>query len=217
MPIRKDLLEYRVNLKKQLKGIKDKDQRKRAAKIAGEEALKKLKEYMDRQKSPVTGNRFKALKKKTKDGKPTAYPDYKQEVAGNKKANLKLTGDMINEIELDYDKDSFTIFIDDPDETAKAYNHNVGDTVAKRNFIPNDARKEKFHRSIRDKYEKKIKDYAKKLPKKKAQDAEKESIKNINIDDFLDAISTRKITSKITTNEAGLDTVIKTLDIDDFI
>lgn len=209
MPIRKDLLEYRVNLKKQLKGIKDPAQRKRAAKLAGEEALKKIKEYMEKAKSPVTGQSFAKLSKE--------YAKTKKKMVGNSKANLKLTGDMIDEIDLDFDQDSFTIFIDDPDETEKAYNHNVGDTVKARPFIPDDNKRQKFDAGIRSKYEKKIKDFAKKLPKKTTQDAEKESIQTINIDDFLDAISTREITSTLTTDESGLATVIRTLDIDDFI
>lgn len=209
MPIRKDLLEYRVNLKKQLKGIKDPAQRKRAAKIAGEEALKKIKEYMNKAKSPVTGRSFAKLSKE--------YAKTKKKMVGNSKPNLQLTGDMIEEIELDYDKDSFTIFIDDPDETAKAYNHNVGDTVKARPFIPDDSKRQKFDGAIRDKYEKKIKDFAKKIPKKSTEDAEKESITNIDIDDFLEAISSREIRSTLTTSDTGLETVIRTLDIDDFI
>lgn len=209
MPIRKDLLEYRVDLKKQLKDIKDPAQRKRAAKIAGEEALKKIKEYMGKAKSPVTGQPFAKLNKD--------YAKAKKKMVGNDKPNLKLTGDMIDEIDLDFDQDSFTIFIDDPDETEKAYNHNVGDTVKARPFIPDDNKRQKFDSGIRDKYEKKIKDFAKKLPKKTTQYAEKESIQTINIDDFLDAISTREITSTLTTDESGLATVIRTLDIDDFI
>lgn len=209
MPIRKDLLEYRVDLTKQLKKIKDPDQRKRAAKIAGEEALKRIKEQVAKQKSPVTGNTFAKLNKN--------YAKYKKKIKGHSKADLSLTGDMLTELDMDFDQDSFTIFIDDPDETQKAYNHNVGDTVKKRPFIPDDSKNQKFHKaSVRDKYEKKIKQFAKGLPKQASE--QKESVSEFGLQDFIQTLSDKDLAKRfIDSADIGAEDIITTLNLDDFI
>ena len=207
MPIRKDLLEYRVDLTKQLKKIKDPDDRLRASKIAGEEALKRIKEMVAKQTSPVTGSSFKSLS--------TEYKKYKKGIVGNDKANMQLTGDMLGELDLDYDEDSFTIFIDDPDEAVKAFNHNTGDTVPKRPFIPDDAKNQKFHKkSVRDKYESKIKKFASNLPKKKE---EQKDIKKIELSDFVKTIAKKKFIESFTEDDVSTQEIPTRLDLDDFL
>jgi hypothetical protein len=50
--------------------------------------------------------------------------------------NMSLTGDMLGLMDIvDQDDNSITIGWDDSEQTAKAYNHNVGDTVPKRPFF----------------------------------------------------------------------------------
>ena len=207
MPIRKDLLEYKVDLKKQLKKIKDPDDRLRASKIAGEEALKRIKEMVSKQSSPVTGSSFKSLS--------ADYKKYKKGVVGNGKANMELTGDMLGELDLDYDEDSFTIFIDDPDEAIKAFNHNTGDTVPKRPFIPDDSKNQKFHKkSVRDKYEGKIKKFASNLP----QNKEKEStVGKVNLSDFVKTISKKSFVDSFTEDDVSSQDIPTRLDLDDFL
>ena len=207
MPIRKDLLEYRVDLTKQLKKIKDPDDRLRASKIAGEEALKRIKEMVAKQTSPVTGKSFEALS--------TKYKKYKKQFVGNTKANMQLTGDMLGELDLDYDEDSFTIFIDDPDEAIKAFNHNTGDTVPQRPFIPDDGKNQKFHKkSVRDKYESKIKKFANNLPKKPEG---QKSVGKISLDDFVQTVATDKFIKSFTEDDVSTQDIPTRIDLDDFL
>ena len=84
-------------------------------------------DYVGESKSPVAGGRFK---KELSD----AY----KKVSGKNNANLELTGSMLDSLEVipDYDSGLVTIGIFDPDETPKAYNHQVGDTLPQRQFLP---------------------------------------------------------------------------------
>ena len=184
MPLREDEIEYRVDLKKELRKIKDPSDRERAAKLAGEEALRRLKQYVARGDSPVAGN-------KPFDKLSTAYAKQKKKLVGNSKANLSLFGDMMGELDVDFDDESFTIFIDEPEQMAKAYNHNVGDTVPKRSFIPNDEAKKgkNFKKDIVNAYKNKIKQFAKRLPKPRPEDEPEEysgSLGSISIEDFFE-------------------------------
>lgn len=98
---------------------------------AGEVALEAVKEYMSKQVSPVKGKgKFRALKNKK-------YKQYKQKLVGNQNPNLELTGTMKDGMYVDSDQDSFTIFVDD-DNAEQAYNHQVGETVRQRQFLPFD-------------------------------------------------------------------------------
>lgn len=185
MPLREDEIEYKVDLKKELRKIKDPSDRERAAKLAGEEVLKRLKQYVARGESPVSGNgKFKKLSEN--------YAEQKKQLVGNKKANLSLFGDMMGELDVDFDDESFTIFIDEPEQMAKAFNHNTGDTLPKRPFIPNDEAKrgKNFKKDIVDAYKNKIKQFAKNLPKPKPEDKPDQeysgSIGSIDIEDFFD-------------------------------
>lgn len=54
----------------------------------------------------------------------------------NNKINMTLTGNMLGTMDIIKDeKNKITIGWDDPTENAKAYNHNFGDTVPKREFF----------------------------------------------------------------------------------
>ena len=50
MPITEDTIEFRVDLTKELKDIKDPADREQAARLAGNEALKKLKDFVKKGK-----------------------------------------------------------------------------------------------------------------------------------------------------------------------
>lgn len=184
MPIREDEIEYKIDLKKELRKIKDPSDKERAAKLAGEEVLKRIKQYVARGDSPVAGNgKFKKLSKD--------YAEKKKQLVGNKKANLSLFGDMLGELDVDFDDESLTLFIDEPEQMAKAENHNKGVTIPKRPFLPDDEAKrgKNFKRDIVDAYKNKIKQFAKKLPKPRPEDEPEEysgSIGSIDIEDFFD-------------------------------
>ena len=157
MPINKQKVSFTYNLGSLLEDVPDED-REDAAFDAGNAALDAVKGYMEGSSSPVKGEgKFKALSKD--------YKKKKRKIAGNDKANLKLFGDLDEAMEIDADINSFTISIRD-DNTEKAYNHNVGDTLPKRQFIPDDSRGETFKRSVVKKIKEQISKYKKK-PKRR--------------------------------------------------
>lgn len=143
MPIKKNEVSFTYDLDELLDEVPE-DDREDAALEAGEVALEKVHEYMDKRVSPVSGERnFRALK----DG---PYRDFKKSKVGNTKANLRLTGELIESMEVDADDSSFTLSVGgDKNNIAKSYNHNVGDTVIQRQFLPNDrVQGQTFKRSI---------------------------------------------------------------------
>jgi hypothetical protein len=63
-------------------------------------------------------------------------PEFRAFGKSKGKVNLKLTGDMLNLIDLtDETKDTITIGWDDSEQNAKAFNHITGDTVKPRPFF----------------------------------------------------------------------------------
>ena len=152
MPINKTEVSFTYDLDNLLEDVPDED-REDAAFDAGNAALDAVKGYMQGSSSPVKGEgKFKALSKE--------YKKRKRKIAGNTKANLKLFGDLDEAMEIEANENSFTISIKD-DNTEKAYNHNVGDTLPKRQFIPDETRGETFKRSVVKKIKDEIAKYKK--------------------------------------------------------
>lgn len=147
---------YRYDASKHLKGVPEED-REEATYQAGEAALQKIHEYMDAKKSPVKGIR------KNFDSLSDKYAEFKRSKVGNENPNLRLSGKLIESMDVDSDENSFTISIDDSDEIAKAYNHNEGDTLPMRKFMPHDDRTKNntFKKEIVDTIKKVIKRYKK--------------------------------------------------------
>ena len=79
--------------------------------------------------SPVKGNgKFQLLKK-----------DYAEsEHGGERKPILDAHGDMLQALTYKIVGNSLEIGIFDSEQAIKSYNHNVGDTLPKRQFIPNE-------------------------------------------------------------------------------
>lgn len=79
--------------------------------------------------SPVTGSAFKKLNSKYAAA----------EKAGDTVANLSLHGDMLDALtyHIDASAGELIVGIFDEKQAPKAYNHNVGDTLPRRPFIPN--------------------------------------------------------------------------------
>jgi hypothetical protein len=82
-------------------------------------------DYIGDSKSPVSGGKFKA----------SLSPAY-AEREGKDRANLDLTGSMLDSLDFEVDGTTLRIGIFDSSQTPKAYNHNVGDTLPQRQFIP---------------------------------------------------------------------------------
>lgn len=92
--------------------------------------------------SPVDGSKFEPLSEK--------YAKFKKIEVGNKDPNLELYGDLKAAILSRSTRDGVEIYIKGK-ETPKAFNHNVGDTVPKRQFIPDEDAGETFRSAIMDK------------------------------------------------------------------
>ena len=153
MPIEKKKIRYTVDLTEELdkRNVKP-HKRKEATRAAGEEALKNILQYTESQRSSVTGDKWQGLKSKR-------YKDLKKKMGKGSKANLRLNEDMLPSLSVESNRKSFTIKITDPTEKKKAYNHNTGDTLPKRQFIPNDEDGESFHDPIETRYKKKLDKY----------------------------------------------------------
>lgn len=77
----------------------------------------------------INGRRFTAYKDSYRDS------DTFKSMGKTGHVNLTLFSDMLNSIEYDYQGDNVVIFISDSTEAAKAYNHNTGDTLPRREFF----------------------------------------------------------------------------------
>lgn len=103
-------------------------------------------DYVGEGRSPVTGRGFKQLDKE--------YAD--REKGGRTLANLDLEGDMLNSLIYRKTGDGVDVGIFDDSQTPKAFNHNTGDTLPKRQFIPDES--ENFVGDIKKGVEKIVKD-----------------------------------------------------------
>ena len=190
MPIKKEKVSFTYNLGSLLENVPDED-REDAAFDAGYAALDAGKEYMAGASSPVKGSgRFKALSKD--------YKKKKQKIAGNTNPNLKLFGDLDEAMEVDADENSFTINIRD-DNAAKAYNHNVGDTLPKRQFLPDDQRGETFKRSVVTKIKEQIAKYKKK-PKRRPAPGEQPVEVGVSLEQIFKELAATKREEDIAKN-----------------
>ena len=153
MPIGKNKISYKVDLTEELDelGITG-NKRKQAAQAAGEVALGGILEATEQEISPVNRMRvFPALAKE--------YKKFKRKKVKGTKANLRLNEEMLHSMKVEADKNSFTIKITDPTEKKKAYNHNTGDTLPRRQFLPDDERDQKLKPGIRTAYLKMLEEY----------------------------------------------------------
>ena len=191
MPIAKDRVSYTLNLDDLLEDVPE-DDREDAAFDAGEAALEKVVDYMDRQVSPVSGKgKFPALGKQTPGEK--AYRKLKQRKVGNQKGNLRLTGDLINSLDVDADDRSFTISVDS-DNAGKAHNHLTGTTVRPRPFLPDDTSSGKnrnFKRDIISAIKQSIDSYKEK-PKARPKDVAPEEVTASEFDKLYDQFKATK-------------------------
>lgn len=95
----------------------------------GEYLLDSILDYVGSSTSPVSGGSFKK----------NLSPAYAK-LSGKDSANLDLTGSMLDSLVFvaNPESNSVTLGIFDSDEIPKAFNHNTGDTLPKRQFLPNE-------------------------------------------------------------------------------
>lgn len=91
-------------------------------------------------KSPVDGSRFEKLSKD--------YRKIKKKKTGRSTADLRLRSDMLSSLRVGNTLSGIKVSILQKKQVLKAFNHNVGDTLPKRQFIPNDGLEETFRPGI---------------------------------------------------------------------
>lgn len=164
MPIRKNKISYKIDLTKQLKRVPKKD-KKKAATVFAEALRDGIVDYCEKQRSPVSG--FGAFQKLSSEYKKTKLAAGEPPVP-----NLWLAGNMLPSIEAVGTQSSAEIKITDRLQKLKSYNHNVGDTLPQRPFIPDDENDGKFKASILKRAREAIKKFEapQKKPARKKQD-----------------------------------------------
>ncbi len=95
----------------------------------GDYLVQSILDYVGEAKSPVAGGRYKSTLS-------DVYANSQKN--GDKLANLDLNGDMLNALTFKTNASTgkVTVGIFDDDQAIKSYNHNVGDTLPQRQFIP---------------------------------------------------------------------------------
>lgn len=114
------------------------DQQEDVKEMVGDLLLEEIENYLDKSSSPVSGAPFKARKK---DGEPSI---------------LYERGDLRSSLEWESIDGGVEIGIFQESEAPKAFNHNVGDTVPTRRFIPLEG--EQFKKQINTKIKKLVLD-----------------------------------------------------------
>lgn len=138
MPIAIDNFSYTMEM--DTTGVPESD-KEDALNVAGQVILAQIKEYLDKQTTPVSGGKYK--RGLTKD-----YKALKKSMGEPGIANLQLTDAMLNDLEVDASNSTITFKIDDGLQRKKAFNHNTGDTLPLRQFLPDDGKEGKFKPNV---------------------------------------------------------------------
>ena len=130
MPIKKDKISFTLDLSDQIKKV-PKDKRMETTELVGLALIDSIGEYTSRGNSPVSKGEYK---KKMADGKTLS--------------DLYESGAMFGNLKVDALMSKVRIKLTKPKEKLKGYNHNTGDTLPVRKFLPNDESGEKFKPAI---------------------------------------------------------------------
>lgn len=143
MPISLDEMSYTLKLDK-LKEVPA-SKRKEAKELIGLTVKQMIVDYLDRGTSPVSGGSYqKTLSKEYK----------KKKLAQGKSgiADLDLEGDMLGNLKFTTSgpSDEINFKLSKKTEILKGYNHNVGDTLPQREWLPDDEVDGQFKPAIRN-------------------------------------------------------------------
>ena len=140
--------EVKIDLKNALKGLDRETKVKVSAEIADLLRREVGNDAVNLARSSVTGKKFKGLSK--------AYKEKKKKEGKGSRANLVYDGDMLGNLRKSSGVQSVKLKISKAKEIKKFYNHNTGDTLPKRQSLPNEG--EAFRSGIMKKINKVIKD-----------------------------------------------------------
>ena len=137
MPIKKSKFSFTLDLSEQIKKVKP-SKRKAVTELIGITVLDSIEDYTSRGVSPVSKGEYK------KNLTSKAY----MKKTGKKISDLHLSGAMLGGMTFDNFKERITFKITDGTNKKKAFNHNTGDTLPTREFMPDDEAKGKFKPAI---------------------------------------------------------------------
>lgn len=115
----------------------------------GEAIVNGIQDYLGSASTPVSGG----------DYEPQLSEEYKKKKRGAPIANLLEDGDLWDAMSYDAVAGGVEVGIWDSDQAPKAYNHQVGDTLPRRQYLPDENQsfkkpiEDKIKRIIRDAYE----------------------------------------------------------------
>lgn len=118
-----------MNLTEKLKKL-PRSKRKEAKELIGVFVLDSIYNDTSSAISPVTGKRFTPLSDK--------YKKVKKKITGKTIADLRLFEKMLPSLKVRNTTDGIKLEVTNKKEILKAYNHNTGDTLPQRQFLPDD-------------------------------------------------------------------------------
>jgi hypothetical protein len=110
-----------------------------AKREAGEVVIDGILDNLGSAKTPVSGGRYKS-------SLSSEYRERKGDGLGSPIANLELTGAMLDSLTFQSKTGGIEVGIFDSSQAPKAYNHQRGDTLPTRQFLPESG--QKFKRNI---------------------------------------------------------------------
>ena len=137
MPIQKRKFSFTLDLADQIKKVKP-SKRKKVTELIAVTVIDSIENFLSRGVSPVAKGAFKK----------TLSPEYAKKT-GKKIANLSESGVMLDDLSFANFKDKITFKITDSKEKLIAFNHNTGDTLPTRTFMPDDNANGRFKPAIR--------------------------------------------------------------------
>lgn len=147
--IKKNKINVNVDLSRDLDGLTS-SQQTQLKNIVGEALIEEVRSKSLSGKSPVTNENYDPLDPK--------YKALKKKLVGSSRANLLLFGTMLGDLKHGNRESSVDLKMTDGLQKKKMFNHNTGDTLKKRQALPN-SDGEGFHDSILRKVNRIIKDF----------------------------------------------------------
>lgn len=130
MPISLDEIKFDLDLTKQLEKV-PRERRSEAKQAAAIELRNAIEGFLASARSPVKKGQYKSTLSKD-------YKALKKKKGKSTVADLDLQGDMLNSMIVRPSARGVTTEIRQSLQKKKAFNHNVGDTLPQRQFIPTD-------------------------------------------------------------------------------
>ena len=147
-------IDVKVNLSTELEGLTV-AQKKDLKQIVGDTIVDEVRESSRKKTSSVTGRAFPKLSKE--------YRAIKRSAGGVGQPNLRLTGNMLDSLGSNTNRANGVSVTIPEHQAGKSFNHIKGDTLPKRQFLPDKG--QAFKKEIMKAINQKVRDFKKTLKK----------------------------------------------------